>query len=91
MESLYSLDRIEHGKSEDIAVFVPDEKGRKSIELPLTLSESLAREKLKEGDVCKIDFDGDSPISVTPLHNETESRKKSAADRLSALFKRNKK
>ena len=86
----YSLDRIEHGVSEDIAVFVPDTEDRKNIELTLTVSESLAGEKLKEDDICKITFEGDIPVSITLLPKETETREKSSAARLSALFKKNK-
>ena len=90
MENTYSLDRIERGVSEDIAVFVPDAEDRKNLELPLTVAESLAGENINEGDVFEITFDGDSPVSVIKLKEETEKRKQSASNRLSSLFKKNK-
>ena len=90
MENTYSLDRIEHGQSEDVAVFVADSALRENLELPLAAAESLAGEKINEGDVFKITFDGDSPVAVTKLQNETEKRKQSASSRLSSLFKKNK-
>ena len=42
------------------------------------------------GKLNEITFDGDSPVSVTKLQNETEKRKQSASNRLSSLFKKNK-